>query len=142
MILADKFKTDNIEEFSKIEDKTRLTQIFTTISLLNIASVPLFSFFSAELICLMMIFSTDFDETILNFAPYCLIAGVFVLALCAIGVLYKILIEPSVKSKIQIKFCNHQILVCLLLVFVIILLGIYPDFVLNQINSVIQIENF
>ena len=89
-----------------------------------------------------MIFSTDFDETILNFAPYCLMAGVFVLALCAIGVLYKILIEPSVKSKIQIKFCNHQILVCLLLVFVIILLGIYPDFVLNQINSVIQIENF
>ena len=142
MILADKFKTDNIEEFSKIEDKTRLTQIFTTISLLNIASVPLFSFFSAELICLMMIFSTDFDETILNFAPYCLIAGVFILALCTIGVLYKILIEPSVKSKIQIKFCNHQILVCLLLVFVIILLGIYPDFVLNQINSVIQIENF
>ena len=90
----------------------------------------------------MMIFSTDFDETILNLTPYCLIGGVFILTLVAIGILYKVLIEPSTTSKMQISLCNHQILVCVILTFVIILLGICPEFVLSQINSVIQVENF
>ena len=56
MVLVDKFKTDKLEEFKKIEDKTRFTQLFIVIALLNMACVPLLAIFGVELICFMAIF--------------------------------------------------------------------------------------
>ena len=133
MILANKFDTSNLEEFRKINDKSRLSQFFIAISLLNLGNIPLLSLFSAELICFMMIFSTEYDGIILNIVPYFLIIGIFFLSLCAFSILYKILIAPVEKSSNSTSFCNHQIIVCIILCIAIVLLSICPQYLLNQI---------
>ncbi len=133
MILANKFNTSNLEEFKKINDKSRLSQFFIAISLLNLGNIPLLSLFSAELICFMMIFSTEYDGIILNIVPYFLILGIFFLSFCAFSILYKILIAPIEKSPCTTSFCNHQIIVCMILTVAIVLLSICPQYLLNQI---------
>ena len=142
MILIDKFKTDELDEFKKIQDKTRISQFFITISLLNMASIPLLSFFGFELICFMIIFSTEYKGIILNIVPYCLALGVFLISLSSFGVLYKILIEPVQKVNIKFAFCNHQIIVCAILVFALIILGIYPEYIFKQMSLPVEIGQF
>ncbi len=132
MILQDKFKTFELEDFKKINDKSRLSQFFCAISILNFANVPLLALYSATFICFMMIFSTEYDGIILNIVPYFLILGLFLITLSAFGVLYKILIAPIEKSTSSTSFCNHQIIICIILTLTIILLSIYPQYLLNQ----------
>lgn len=142
MIIIDKFKTDNLDDFKKIDDKTKFSQLFITFSLLNIAGVPLLSIFGFELICFMLIFSTDYESLILNFIPYCLILGALILSLTSFGILYKILIEPVEKIKTQITYSNHQIIVCTILIFIIFVLGVYPEYIFKQINTLVQLGKF
>ena len=140
MVLKEKFKTDNIEEFKKINDKTKICQLFTTISLLNLACVPLFTIFSVELICLMMIFATDYEHELLNMIPYCLILGIFLISLVSFNVLYKILIEPVQKITTQVAFSNHQIIICIILILIIITYGICPELIFKQMGTLAEIR--
>lgn len=142
MILVNKFDTYDIGDFKKIEDKTKLSQLFVTISLLNTASVPLLPIFGFELICFMIIFSTEYESALLNIVPYCLIFGVLILSLVSFGILYKILVEPIQKANIQVIFCNHQILVCILLVFALIILGVCPEYIFKLSNIPIDFREF
>lgn len=133
MILADKFQTDNLDDFKKIEDKTRLSQIFTTFALLNIASTPLLPIFNSELIYFMAIFSNESEEALLNIAPYCFIFGIFIISLACFSILYKIMIEPTQKSNTQVSFCIHQISVCTILTIILGVIGMFPKHFLEQI---------
>ncbi|MBQ4647142.1 MAG: hypothetical protein IJB79_07315 [Candidatus Gastranaerophilales bacterium] len=142
MILVNKFKTDELSEFLKIEDKTGLSRIFITASLFNMGCVPFFSFFSAELMSFMMIFSVDYDGMILNIAPYCLVLGALFLSLASFGVLYRILIEPIQKADSQNIFCKHQIFVCSILIFLVIILAFSPEYIFEQINMMVEVEQF
>ena len=142
MILSEKFKTDKFDELKRINDKSRLFQFFITVSLLNIASVPVLSFFGAELICFMMIFATDYDGVVLNIAPYVLIIGAFALSAGVFNALYRILIEPPEKSINLTSLSVHQIMVFGLLMFLIIILSFCPNYIFNQIGTVVNIGNF
>lgn len=142
MILIDKFKTDNLDEFKKIQDDTKLSQLFIVTSLLNSACVPIFSFFSFELICFMIIFSIEYEGIILNIAPYCLAFGAFIISASSFKMLYKILIEPIQKMDSKFSFCNHQILVCTILLLAVIILGIYPEYIFKQMSIPFQIGQF
>lgn len=142
IILANKFKSGNLDDFKKIEDKTRLSQIFTTIALLNMASTPLLPIFGFELICLMTIFSTEYEGIILNYTPYCLILGVLIVSLASFSMLYKILIEPTTKTYSQDSFCNHQIIVCLILILALIILGFCPEYLFEQMNLSTELGQF
>lgn len=142
MLLSQKFKTDKFDELKRINDKSRLFQFFITISLLNIASVPVLSFFGAELICFMMIFATDYDGVVLNIAPYVLIFGAFALSAGVFNALYRILIEPPEKSINLTMLSSHQIIVFSLLVFAVIILSFCPNYIFNQIGTVVNIGNF
>lgn len=130
-ILKDKFKTDKIDEFKKITDNSKITQIFICLSLLNIASVPFFTFFTSEMLVLGMIFSTDYERIILNIIPYILILGIFGLSLVALNILYGIIIAPIEKPQNIIAFSNSQIIVCIILAFAIIAFGICPQYIIN-----------
>ena len=142
MILSEKFKTDRFDELKRINDKSRLFQFFITTSLLNIASVPVLSFFGAELICFMMIFATEYDGVVLNIAPYVLIIGAFALSAGVFNSLYRILIEPPEKSISLTNLSSHQVFVFGLLVFMIIILSFCPSYIFNQIGTVVNIGNF
>ena len=89
-----------------------------------------------------MIFSTDYEGIILNIIPSMLIIGVFILALAVYGVIYKILIEPPEKARTQTTLSSHQIFVLAILTFVLIILSFCPDYIFNQIGTVVQIERF
>ena len=110
-------------------------------SFLNFSSTPMLALFSSQLICFSMIFATDYDSVILNIAPFCLILGVFLLCLSILGVLYKILIASIQKEK-TVSFCNHQIIVCIVLVLTILLFGLLPDIIFNQIATSVEIGNY
>lgn len=142
IVLKNKFNTDKFDELKRINDKSRLFQFFTTISLLNIASVPLLAFFGAELIAFMMIFATDYEGEILNIVPHILILGAFLLSLSTYSVIYKILIEPPEKSITPTVLSNHQILVFSVLVFVLVILSFCPNYIFNQIGTMVDIGNF
>jgi len=142
IVIKNKFNTDKFEELKRINDKSRLFQFFTTISLLNLASVPLLSFFGAELICFMMIFATDYEGEILNFTPHILIIGAFFIALSVYNIIYKILIEPPEKSIKPTVLSNHQILVFSILTFATIALSFCPNYIFNQIGNIVNIGNF
>lgn len=136
MILEKKFKTDNIEEFKKIDDKTKLSQIFISIALLNLASVPILPMFNCELLSFMMMFSIDFNDSILNIAPYILIFGTSILSLATFNVLHKIIVEPIKKSHITIELRTHQIAICTILsVTLVILTFCIQNFFRLFINS-------
>ena len=119
---------------------TKLTQIFTCASLLNFAFIPIFPIFSAGLIVFLMIFSIDYDATILNIAPYILVLGIFFISLGAFNILYKILIGPIEKTKENFALCKHQIIVCMILLFSLFSLSIYPEYIFSQLNTDIKIE--
>lgn len=142
MILSDKFKTDRFDELKRINDKSRMFQFFITVSLLNIASVPVLSFFGAELICFMMIFATDYDGVVLNIAPYVLIIGAFALSAGVFNALYRILIEPPEKSINITTLASHQVIVFGLLVFLVVILSFCPNYIFDQIGTVMNIGNF
>lgn len=142
IVLNQKFKTDKFDELKKINDKSKLFQFFCAVSMLNIASAPILAFFSAELICFMMIFSTDYEGYILNFAPIVLILGAFVLSLSAYGVIYRILIEPVEKTYKQTSLSNHQVLIFIILTFVLVVLSFTPDYIFKQIGTIVNIGNF
>lgn len=125
MILKNKFKTDDIDEFKKIEDKTRLTQTFVSLALLNIAPIPLTPLFGAVSIGFLMIFSTEYEGEILNIVPYCLIIALFLTSLAVFGILHKIMAEPVQKAKKIIAFSNHQVVVCFTLVLVLFFFAIF-----------------
>ena len=141
MILADRCQCDDFDELTKIIDKSRMTQFFVLFSFLNFSSTPMLALFSSQLICFSMIFATDYDSVILNIAPFCLILGVFLLCLSILGVLYKILIASIQKEK-TVSFCNHQIIVCIVLVLTILLFGLLPDIIFNQIATSVEIGNY
>ena len=132
MILANKFKTDSIDEFKKIEDKTKISQFFIFISMLNIAFVPLLPMFSVQMISLMLMFSTDFKGDILNIISYILLFGIFAISLAGLNVLYKILIEPVEKCEAKVMMSKHQVLVCSLLLFVLIIWKFFLNVLINQ----------
>lgn len=142
IVLNQKFQTDKFDELKRINDKSRLFQFFIATSMLNIALAPTLAFFSAELICFMMIFSTDYEGSILNFVPIILIIGAFILALSAYEVIYKILIEPPEKSIKLTALSNHQILIFVILTFALIILSFVPDYIFRQIGTVVNIGNF
>jgi NADH:ubiquinone oxidoreductase subunit 4 (subunit M) len=142
MILSDKFKTDRFDELKRINDKSRMFQFFITVSLLNIASVPVLSFFGAELICFMMIFATDYDGVVLNIAPYVLIIGAFALSAGVFNALYRILIEPPEKSINITTLASHQVIVFGSLVFLVVILSFCPNYIFDQIGTVMNIGNF
>ena len=142
VVLSNKFKTDKFDELKRMNDSSKMFQFFTTISLLNIAGVPLLSFFSAELICFMMIFGTDYDGVVLNIAPYILIVGAFLVSACVFNVLYKILIEPPEKSVQQTLLSSHQVVVFAILTIAIMVMSFCPDYVFAQIGTVVEIGNF
>jgi NADH:ubiquinone oxidoreductase subunit 4 (subunit M) len=141
MALADKFQTDDFNEITKITDKTKLSKFFVLFSMLNFSSTPMLAIFSSQLICFAMIFATDYDNIILNIIPFCLVFGAFLLCLATLGTLYKLLIAPIQEGK-QISLCNHQIAVCIILAFIILLFGIFPDGIFNQIATNIGIETY
>lgn len=142
IVLNQKFNTDKFDELKRINDKSKLLQFFTAISILNIASAPILAFFSAELISFMMIFSTDYEGSVLNFAPFVLILGAFILSLSAYGVIYRILIEPVEKICRQTSLSNHQVLVFIVLTFALVILSFTPDYIFKQIGTIVNIGNF
>lgn len=141
MTLADKFKSDDFDEITKITDKTKISQFFVLFSMLNFSSTPILAIFSSQIICFAMIFATDYDNVILNVVPFCLVFGAFLLCLAVLGVLYKLLIAP-IQENSQVSLCNHQIVVCAILAFVVLLFGIFPDSIFNQIAVSIGVENY
>ena len=90
----------------------------------------------------MMIFATDYEGEILNFAPHILIIGAFFLALAVYNVIYKILIEPPEKSIKPTILSNHQIIVFSILTFAVIALSFCPNYIFNQIGAIMNIGNF
>jgi len=121
MVLEQKFKTDNIEEFKKIADKTKLSQFFIVASLLCLAPTPLLALFSAKSISFLVIFSTEYEGIILNIIPYCLIIGEALISLSIFTILHKIIIEPIQKAQNSTLFCNHQAMVCWILFLTLVL---------------------
>lgn len=130
-IISKKFKSDEIEELKRIDDKTKLTQIFSVLALLNIAPMPLFALFSVQLISFMSIFSIEYDAIILNITPYILIASAFVVCACVFRIIYKILIEPVESPNFEIQLCSHQVFVFIILTFLLFLLSLCPRILLN-----------
>ena len=142
LFLEDTFKTDKFDELKIIDNNSKMCRFLVISSMLNVSSAPFLSIFSIELISFMMMFSTTYDVKILNYIPYLLVLGTFILVLSGFGVIYKILIEPIEKFETPIKFEAHQIIVFSSLLFAVLILSVLPKFVSLEIGTKIIIGNF
>ena len=141
-VLSNKFKTNQIEEIKKYTSISSLVKFFIFTSLINFARIPLLPLFTSGTICFLVIFSTSYENIILNIAPYILIFGVLILSLNSFNIIYKILIEPTEKSKSLITFSRHQIMPILILVFLLILLGLFPQYIFEQFVETFSVGGF
>ena len=142
IILKEFNKSDNIEDFSKINDKTKLTQFFTCFCLLNLVKIPPFSLFWGNTISLISIFSIDFESFTLTFAPYCLAFASFGVALAFLNMIYKILIESDTKQKNTIQLANHQLVAFVILTLALIIISLYPQYIFDSVNLTYGVGEF
>ena len=126
-LISEKLKTDKIDELTKIPSKNKIFKLFIITALLNIMKIPGFALFSSTLISLVNIFSIDYDGIILNFIPYFLLLGAFIVTILSYNIFNKILIEPQTQSLNKTELSNHQIITLTALAAVVIILGIFPQ---------------
>ena len=130
-ILINKSKSGDMENLYKISPKNRILKFFLIIAILNLIKTPPLTLFTSCLINLVMIFSIDYDEILTEITPYILTIGSFLISVCALNIFYKILIEPQNTPKNETKLANHQIITLSLIITVIIIIGIYPQYFFN-----------
>ena len=130
-LISYKFKTNEIAQLPKISSKNKLIKFFSIFAIMNIAKVPTLALFSATLINFIIIFSIDYDGTVLNFAPYICVITCFIITLSALNMFYRILIEPQKSYKNETELSNHQIITLIVLSAAIILAGIFPQSFFN-----------
>lgn len=118
--LEDKFKTDNIENFKRINDKSKITQFLLFLSLLNFAPIPLTALFYVIGTNFLMLFSTKYESEILTYIPYILIFGYLLYSISIYAFAHKTIIEPTEKTKNPITLHAHQKMVCFALLFLLI----------------------
>lgn len=140
--LSNIFKTTKFEELKIIDINSKLCRFFSAFSLLNISSTPLLAFFSAEIISLMVIFSTNYEGIILNITPYILIIGAFIISGCSYNVIYKILVEPNEKATQTTSLAFHQTTIFAILTFTIIILSFLAKYILDYFSNFTKIGNF
>ncbi len=126
-ILTNKFKSDKIEDLQKISPKNRILKFFIIISILNLAKAPPFALFSSNLFSLIMIFSINYNEPVMELMPYILITGTLMISIFILNIFYKILIEPQSIPKNETKLAKHQIIAISLIIIIITLIGICPS---------------
>lgn len=120
IFLKDKFKTDNIENFKKINDKTKLTHFLLASSLLNFAPNPLTALFYTIGTNFLILFSTKYESECFIYILYVLIFGYLLYSIAVYTFAYKIIIEPIEKTNNIITLHNHQKTVCFILLFLLI----------------------
>ena len=132
--LFDEFKTSKLDEFKKINDSSRLSQLFIALGFLNFVLVPILPMFSAFMVIAIAMFCTQYEGVMLNILPYFLIFGMFLICLGGVDVIRKILIEPVEKDERKNVLKTHQIFVFAILIFIMIVCGLFPDYFIDDVG--------
>lgn len=117
--LEDKFNSKVIEDFKKINDKTKNIQMYLLFFLLNFAKMPISSTFLSFLILFLTINSIEYDNIFLKSMPYVFLVCMILVGICVLNLVYKILIEPTEGDTNKHFLLKHQKIV--LIVFVVFL---------------------
>ena len=139
MILINKFKTDLINNFKKITQKSlKLVFLF---SCLNLIRAPFLLMFSATFATLSSIYSFDWEGNILNISAYILIFGLFIIILSTLNLTYNILIEPNEKSTFRVSLSKSSGFCCYILIFATIVMTIGYQNIFNLMVNSFNIGN-
>ena len=129
-ILEKTFKTKDIGDFKRINDKTKTIQLFVLFSLLNFAKLPVCANFFAFLFCILTAASIRFNSMLLNAMPYIMVVCLFFVGISVFNIIFKILIEPADSDdKRHILFKHQKIVLLLLIFFMFILLLVCQEFI-------------
>jgi len=135
IFLLQKKKTKTLD-FDKIKCglvKNRNVQFMTLYSLINISFAPGAAMFIVIVLLNIHMFTIRYEASCLNYFIYILPLGFFISSLSIYNLIYKILIEPSKKSFVEINFAFHQRFCIILVIFLNILFGIFGINLLNNI---------
>lgn len=141
-VLAQKSRTDNIDEIKKINPKNKILIFFTMLSILNLAGIPAFCIFSSRFYTFINVFGYDHESFFMNLTPLILIAGCLVLTLSAINILYKILISPIEKTKAENYLCKNQVGILTLLLFTVLITGLFAKDICAMFIQIFTIAGF
>ncbi len=134
MTLTNKFKTDIIDDFKKITQKS--LKVIFIFSLLNLIRTPFLLMFSSTFTILSSIFALDSEAIILNVSVYILVVGLFILTLCMLNLGYKILIMPYDIPDFKFFTGKSAIFCCYILIFLIIVMTLgYSNIFDLTVNS-------
>ena len=133
IILINKFKTDFIDDFKKITQKS-LKFIFL-FSFLNLARTPFLLMFSSTFTIFTSIFALDYDGFILNISTYILIFGLFLIILSLLNLTYKILIEPNKNPNFKLFMSKSSAFCCYILIFLTIVMTLGYSNIYNLISN-------
>jgi len=120
--LVQKFKSSKIEDFLNIKYASKPVFTIAIISFLTFAKIPLLALFKPILMCLLLLFSADFDSGIVNGCLYLIVAGLFINSLANLNILQRILFDPIKKPKGVFSFSFNQIVSFSVLILVLVLL--------------------
>lgn len=137
-VLCNHFKTRSITDFKTIGDKTRIVQIYTILSFLNIAKVAPFGLFVPNIILCVNLFSIPFED-INTIIPYLMVFALLIYAIFIINIICKLNINIQ-NDAIDFQFKKSEFLILTLLIFTIIGFCLCPQYFFNEF--LISIESF
>lgn len=123
-LIEKKFNSDKFDNLMKISHQSRSIKFYILIAFLNLAKIPFGVMFSSTFLCLIAIFSKEFDSLLLVISSYVILGVLLILSLNIFNLLYKILIEPNKQYEGLFDVSKSQHFVFLILCFLIILSGI------------------
>lgn len=133
-VLINKFKTDLIEDFKKITQKSLL--LIFLFSILNLIRTPFLLMFSTTFIVLSSIFSFDYEGIILNLSGYILLVGLFMINLAMLNFANKIIIEPIEKPDFKFFTIKSNLFCFYILIFLTIIMTLGYQYIYDlMVNS-------
>ncbi len=125
-ILENLFNAKDIDDFKRINDKSKKMQFFTLFGLLNFAKAPVCSHFVYFLMLCLTVNSIEYDCAFLKAMPYLIILCIFLCCISVFNIIAKILIDPLEIDKNKHQLFKHQnaVLIALIVFMFILLFGI------------------
>lgn len=133
--LVQKFKSAKLEDFLNIKDSSKPVFAMTALSFLTFAKIPLLALFKPMLMCLLLIFSINFDSNLINNCIYIVIFGIFLNSIANLNILQKILFEPIAKPKGVFSFGLNQTSSLVILIIILLFLTFGVDNIFNILES-------
>lgn len=139
LFFSSKNKTDLIDNFSKLNNKDKAIKNFGIIAFLNLLKIPFLPLFLSTFSSLSLIFSIEYESYIVGLLIYVLIFGLFCLEISFCNAFYKIFIFSTKKEENNIQLSKFQIYGLVILLFVMILFGLFTTQIFEQfhLNAII-----